>query len=89
MASLEFQPVPPGTSAWEHRGATFYVRLLGAAASSFRETFADVAVPDPHDADVKVVELSVLEFVVLRALLRRVHLRRPHLVHRDLGLLVL
>ena len=67
MASLEFQPVPAGTSAWDHRGATFYVRLLGAAAGSFREAFADVAVPDPHDADVKVVELSVLEFVVLRA----------------------
>ena len=43
------------------------MRLLGAATGSLRESLADIAVPDPHDADVKVVELSILEFIVLRA----------------------
>ena len=67
MASLEFQPVPPGTSAWARRGSTFLVRLLGTEQGSLRETLADVAVPDPHDNVVKAVELSVLEYVILRA----------------------
>ena len=50
-----------------HRGRRHYVRLLAGAGNGFCGALAGVAVDDPNDQGVKVVELSAMEYIILRA----------------------